>query len=66
MEGGEIDIHWEAEFYSRIISEYIKYGYGKSYGQPGTLEYNAEIYGTNTLKILSPPIVIKPKLLFPF
>lgn len=55
-----------AAFYSRIISEYIKYGYGKSYGQPGTLEYNAEIYGTNTLKILSPPIVIKPKLLFPF
>lgn len=36
-----------ANFYGRIIIEYLRYGFYNSYRQQGTLEYNADEYGYN-------------------
>ena len=39
-------------FYSKILSEYFKYGFHKSYVTPGTLENWAEMYAADRLGLI--------------
>ena len=39
-------------FYSKILSEYFKYGFHKSYVTPGTLENWTEMYAADRLGLI--------------